>query len=378
MFAPSANAGYVPHVNFEFSDEQEALRGSVRRFLEDRAPIAYVRAVWDDPTGTTDGVWEGLGNLGVTGLLVPEARGGAGGGMVDVAVVCEELGRAVNPGPFVSSAVAVAGLVTDLDPDDALLTGLATGATVGCLALAEPGRRDDWRNPGTLAVPANDGWALTGTKVRVPDLLGAGVVLVTATAGAELGVFAVETAAASVEPTPAIDGTRRFGTLTLTDTPARRIGTGDASAAVATTVDRVHTAWVVDGLGAAQRAMEMTVDYATERRQFDAPIGSFQAVQHLCADMLRNVELARAASYYACWALDAADRAEAHRATTMALAFAADGLAAVGASAIQVHGGIGYTWEHDAHLYYKRLLTLQGLGGGTTDHLEELAAIVLD
>jgi alkylation response protein AidB-like acyl-CoA dehydrogenase len=140
----------------------------------------------------------------------------------------------------------------------------------------------------------------------------------------------------------------------------------------------VHTAWVVDGVGAAQRAMEMAIDYAKERRQFDAPIGSFQAVQHLCADMLRNVELARAASYYACWALDAADRAEAHRATTMALAFAADGLSAVGASVIQVHGGIGYTWEHDAHLYYKRLLTLQGLGGGTADHLEELASIVLD
>jgi len=365
-------------MNFEFSDEQEALRGSVRRFLEDRAPIAHVRALWDDPTGTTDAVWEGLGALGVTALLVPEARGGAGGGMVDAAVVCEELGRAVNPGPFVSSAVGAAGLVTDLDPDDALLAGLASGAIVATLALAELGRRDDWRGPHTLADPANGAWALTGTKVRVPDLLAADVVLVTATEGAALGVFAVDTAAATVEPTPGIDGTRRAGTLTLADTPARRVGTGDASDAIAVAVDRVHTAWAVDGVGAAQRAMELAVDYAKERRQFDAPIGSFQAVQHLCADMLRNVELARAASYYACWALDAANRTEAHRATTMALAFAADGLSAVGASAIQVHGGIGYTWEHDAHLYYKRLLTLQGLGGGTADHLEELATIVLD
>jgi len=199
-----------------------------------------------------------------------------------------------------------------------------------------------------------------------------------ANAGAELGVFAVDTAAAGCAPTPTIDGTRREGTLALAATPARRIGTGDATAAIAVTVDRLHTAWVVDGVGAAQAAMAMAVAYAAERRQFDAAIGTFQAVQHLCADMLRNVELARAAAYYACWALDAADRAEAHRAATMAAAFAADGLYRIGADVIQVHGGIGYTWEHDAHLFYKRLLTLQGLGGGAADHLEELASIVLD
>ena len=166
--------------------------------------------------------------------------------------------------------------------------------------------------------------------------------------------------------------------MILADAPARRIGAGDATAAVAVTVDRLQTAWVVDGVGAAQAAMDLAVGYAKERRQFGVPIGSFQAVQHLCADMLRNVELARAAGYYACWALDSADRTEAHRAATMAAAFAADGLYAVAAAGIQVHGGIGYTWEHDAHLFYKRLLTLQGLGGGSADHLEELAALTLD
>jgi len=235
-----------------------------------------------------------------------------------------------------------------------------------------------WRNPATVADPSGDGWALTGVKAHVADLVAADVALVVAAIGAELGVFAVEATAATTEPTPTIDGTRREGTITLAKTPARRVGTGDATDAVAHTVDRLHTAWVVDGVGAAQRAMEMSIDYAKEREQFGAPIGSFQAVQHLCADMLRNVELARAAAYYACWALDAADRAEGHRAATMALAFAADGLCAVGANTIQVHGGVGYTWEHDAHLYYKRLLTLQGLGGGSADQLEELAAIVLD
>ena len=368
-------------MNFEFSEEQEQLRDSVRRFLADRAPIGHVRGVWDDPRGTTDLVWDGLSTLGVAGLLVPEAQGGSGGGMVDAAVVCEELGRVVNPGPFVSTAVGAAGLIADLGtPADQadLLPGLAAGTTVGTVALLEPGRRAEWRAPDTVATPSGAGWALTGTKVHVADLPAADVVLVTAAAGAELGVFAVEAAAATGDHTPTVDGTRREGTLTLDGAPTRRIGTGDASDAVEVTVDRLHTAWVVDGVGAAQRAMEISVEYAKEREQFGAPIGSFQAVQHLCADMLRNVELARAAAYYACWALDAADRNEAHRATTMALAFAADGLCSVGASTIQVHGGIGYTWEHDAHLYYKRLLTLQGLGGGSADQLEELASIILD
>jgi alkylation response protein AidB-like acyl-CoA dehydrogenase len=164
----------------------------------------------------------------------------------------------------------------------------------------------------------------------------------------------------------------------LDDVPGRRLDRGDATATLAETIDRLAVAGVVDGVGAASRAMELAVEYARERRQFDRPIGSFQAVQHLCADMLRAVELARAAAYYACWAADAAPARERHRAVTMARAFAADELYRVGASAIQVHGGIGFTWEHDVHLYYKRLLTLQHEGGGATDHLEELASLVLD
>jgi alkylation response protein AidB-like acyl-CoA dehydrogenase len=365
-------------VNFEFDDEQEALRTSVRRFLEARAHLGFARTVWDDPRGTTDPVWQGLADLGVPGLLVPATAGGTGGGMVDAAVVCEELGRVAHPGPVVASAVGAAGLVADLDPADPLLPDLAAGTAIGTVALAEPGRRSDWRGATTVASPAGTGWALTGTKVHVPDLPAATVVLVVAATADGLGVFAVDPAAATVVPTALVDGTRRAGTLTLADAPARRIGSGDATTAVAVTVDRLHTAWVVDGVGAAEAAMTMAVDYARDRRQFGAPIGSFQAVQHLCADMLRNVELARAASYYACWALDAADRAEGHRAATMAIAFAADGLYRVGADVVQVHGGVGYTWEHDAHLFYKRLMTLQGLGGGAAEHLEELAAIALD
>jgi alkylation response protein AidB-like acyl-CoA dehydrogenase len=363
-------------LDFEFSEDQELLRATVRRFLAERAPIAYVRALLDDERGTTDEVWTGLAELGATALLVPEPHGGAGGGMVDVAVVLEELGRAVHPGPFASSAVGAASLVDLAGSDDdraALLPGLAAGTTIGTVALSGAAE--------TRAVDADGGWRLTGAKAHVPDAVAADVVIVTATtADGELGAFVVERGAAGSQliPTPTVDGTRKFASVTLTDTPARRLGAGDAASAVSETVDRLGIAAVVDGVGAASRALEMAVEYAKERRQFDRPIGSFQAVQHLCADMLRAVELARAGAYYACWAADAADGADRHRAATMAQAFAADELYGVGAALIQVHGGIGFTWEHDAHLFYKRLLTLKELAGGSSAQLEELASLVLD
>ena len=214
----------------------------------------------------------------------------------------------------------------------------------------------------------------------MPDAVAADSIVVTAASPqGELGAFVVvrDAPGLAIAATPTVDGTRKFAAITLTEVPARRLGTGDATDAIAETVDRLGIAAVVDGVGAASRALEMAIEYAKERRQFNRPIGSFQAVQHLCADMLRAVELARAGAYYACWAADAADPAERHRAATIAQAFAADELYTVGASLIQVHGGIGFTWEHDAHLYYKRLLTLKELAGGSPGQLEELASLVL-
>ncbi len=369
-------------MDFEFSAEQEALRDSVRRFLADRAPTAYVREMYDDERGTTDAVWGGLANLGVVGLLVPEAHGGAGMGMVDAAVVLEELGRAAHPGPYAASAIGAVSLIvaagTDAD-QAALLPALASGEQVGTVALYEPDRRSEWRSATTTAAPDGDAWSLNGNKAHVPDAMAADVFLVTAaTPDGSFGVFAVDLTAAGVTvvPTPTVDGTSKQGAVAFVGAPARRLG-DDATDAVAATVDRLHAAAVVDGVGAASRALEISVEYAKDRQQFGVPIGSFQAVQHLCADMLRAVELARAAGYYACWTADAADPAERHRAATMALAFAADELYGVGASAVQVHAGVGFTWEHDIGVYYKRLLTLQQTGGGTTDQLEELATIAL-
>src|SRR5215510_16252158 len=175
-------------MNFEFSEEQEQLRTSVQGYLDAHAPIRYVRDLWDEPRGTTPEFWSGLAELGVTGMLVPEEFGGVGGGMVDVAVVCEELGRAVNPGPFEASAVGAAGLLVDLGtPDDhaALLPAIADGSRIGTPALLEPGRRSAWRAPETTAVAdgagPESGWIVSGTKVHVPSLAAADVALVSAT-----------------------------------------------------------------------------------------------------------------------------------------------------------------------------------------------------
>jgi alkylation response protein AidB-like acyl-CoA dehydrogenase len=371
-------------VDFEFSPEQEQLRDSVRRLLADRAPITpYVRDGYatDGAGAATDAVWAALGELGVLGLLVPEAHGGAGMGMVDAAVVLEELGRAVNPLPYTSSAIGAVSLVhaAGTPREHAfLLPGLAGGSTVGTVAQYEPGRRYEWRAPATTASPDGDTWRIDGTKVHVADAASASLVLVTATAGTELGVFALEVPGDGVRVVPgsSVDGTRKEGTVECDGARGWRLG-ADASGAIASVLDRLAVAYVVDGVGAAARALELALDYAKERVQFDKPIGAFQAVQHLCADMLRVVELGRAAAYYACWAIDEAPPDEAHRAATMAQAYASEAFAQLGASAIQVFGGIGFTWEHDIHLFYKRLLSASVALGTADDHLEELATIAL-
>ena len=359
-------------VDFEFSAEQEMLRASVRAFLAAAAPVASVRATYDAPAGDPS-VWTGLRDLDVTGLLVDEAAGGAGRGMVDAAVVLEELGRAVCPAPYISSAVGAVTLA-----DAVLLPRLADGSSVATLALFEPTTRYAWERPATRATRTGHRWRIDGEKVHVADANVADVVLVTAVdESGMLGVFACDTFDA--RPVPGIDGSRKTGAITFAGCEASRVDTtDDARAAIARTLDRVGVAVAVDAVGAAQRALELVLEYAKEREQFGKPIGAFQAVQHLCADMLRTVELGRAAAYYACSAFDDASAEEAHRAATIARAFASDAFPALGGSAIQVFGGIGFTWEHDIHLYFKRLLSASYVLGTATEHLEELASIAID
>lgn len=340
-------------MNLELDDEQVALRGTVRRFLAERASVsAHVRPLLDDVRGTTDEVWRGLADLGAVGVLVPEAHGGAGLGMVEAGVVAEQLGAALHPGPWMSTAVAAVRALAHCGVVDAdLLSGIAAGTTIATVAL------------GDIACA---GTTLHGELTAVPDAAAATVLLVTA----EDTLFAVDPAAVgvTVAPRTQVDPTRKLFDVRLDGAAARRLGAA-ASADVDAVIDDVLIASAADALGAANAVLHLAVEYAKVRTQFGSPIGSFQAVQHLCVDMYETVELARGGVLFALWAADCADADERRGAALRAKAFAAR-LATVGDTAIQVFGGIGYTWEHDAHLYLKRLLGWAALNGGSDRYLE--------
>ena len=351
-------------MNLEPTAEHVALRETVRRFLAERASIAsHVRPLLDDPTGTTDVVWQGLADLGATGVLVEEVHGGSATGMVEAGVVAEELGRALHPGPWLSTAVAAVRALARIDVDEpSLSSGIAAGTTIATVGpLNGPRPRVDNADGGTT---------LTGEIGALPDAAAADVLLVLADDRDAIVLCAVDPSSAGVAVTsrPHVDPTRKLSDVTLRDVPARRIGVVTAEA-LGGLVDDVLIASAADALGAAQAVMVMAIEYAKVRRQFDAPIGSFQAVQHLCVDMYEIVELARGGVIHGLWAADAADPAERHLAALRARAFAAR-LATVGDIAIQVFGGIGYTWEHDAHLYLKRLLGWAALLGDSDGYLE--------
>jgi alkylation response protein AidB-like acyl-CoA dehydrogenase len=362
-------------MNLELTDEQLALRDTVRHFLADKASIArHVRPMLENPTGTTETVWRGLADLGTTGLLVSPEYDGAGMTMVEAGIVLEELGAGLHPGPWLSTAVAATRALTRFEAESntaaTLFNRIATGSTIVTVGPLG-GVRPTVTELGDSLVNAV---TLRGEVDRVWDVAAADVMLVLADDRNGTGLFAVETSTKgiSVTPQPGIDQTRKQFRVTLDDAPARRVATGSPDA-IEALVDDVVVAWAADALGAARAVMALAIEYAKVRRQFGQPIGAFQAVQHLCVDMYETVELARSGVIHALWAADAADRDERHLAAMRAKAFAGR-LATVGDTAIQVFGGIGYTWEHDAHLYLKRLLSWNAFLGGPDRYLEELGA----
>ena len=358
-------------MNLELTDEQVALRDTVRRFLAEKAPISgHVRALLDDPTGTTGAVWRGLADLGTTGLLVPQEHGGAGMTMVEAGIVAEELGAALHPGPWLSSAVAAPRALARLGAGDAaaeLLTGIADGTTI---AAVGPLGRDD---AAVSAVERGDDLVLRG-EIVISDAAAANVLLVLAEDRDGAGLFAVKTDSPGISVTAerGIDQTRKRFRVALDDVPAHRLATPSPDA-IAAVVDDVLIAMAADALGAAWAVMDLAVEYAKVRKQFGQVIGSFQAIQHLCVDMYEAVELARSGVIHALWAADNADAQQRHLSALRAKAFAGR-LASVGDTAIQVFGGIGFTWEHDAHLYLKRLLSWSAFLGGPDRYLTELGA----
>jgi alkylation response protein AidB-like acyl-CoA dehydrogenase len=358
-------------MNLELTNEQIALRDTVRRYLAERASLAeHVRPLLDDETGTTEAVWRGLAELGAIGLLVPPEYGGAGMTMVEVGIVAEELGAGLHPGPWLSSAVAAARALIRFevgsDLATPLFTGIAEGSTiaaVGPLAGARPS-----------VVEHGSGLALRGEVDNMWDAGSADVLLVIADDREGTGLFAVQTSATGIDSMlqAGIDQSRKRFRVRLDDTPTQRLATGSPDV-VEALIDDVTIAWAADALGAARAVLNLVVEYAKVRRQFGQPIGAFQAVQHLCVDMYETVELARSGIIHALWAADAGSRSERHAAALRTKAFAGR-LAAVGDTAIQVFGGIGYTWEHDAHLYLKRLLSWSAFLGSSDGYLVQVGA----
>lgn len=359
-------------MNLEFTEEQMALRDLVRRFLSEKASITeHVRTMLDHPTGTTQPLWQGLADLDVTGLLVPQDYGGAGATMVEAGIVLEEMGRALDPGPWQSTAVAATRTLARLNATEHaadVLAGIADGSVTATVCL--PHARD------VVAAALGTDSSVTGTFTSVPDAAAANVLLVPVPTATHISLFAVEMPSAGVEitPQPTVDRTRKQFRVTLVNTPARHLGTAPTTG-LAAVIDDVLIASAADALGAAQRILELSVDHARTRQQFGRPIGAFQAVQHLCVDMFETVELARGGVLRALWAADFASDEHRHLAAIRTKAFAGR-LATVGEAAIQIFGGIGFTWEHDAHLYLERLLSWSAFLGGPDRYLREIGSHV--
>ena len=370
----------APLVKLAFTAEQEELRRSVRRFLEARSPVAEVRRLMDTEDGFDRAVWRGMAEqVGLQGIHVPEAHGGAGLGQVELGVVLEELGRCLACVPYFSTVgLAVNALLASGDEraQADLLPRFASGEATGTLAVLEPPGGWDLDSLAARARRQGDGWVVDGVKAFVVDGHTADVVLVAAHAPGGLSVFAVEGAGAGVErvPVPQLDQTRKLARVELSAAPARLVGEeGGAGSWLPRALDLAGVALAMEQVGGAQRCLDMSVDYAKARHQFGRPIGSFQAIKHRCADMLLRVESARAAAYYAAWAA-AEDAEELPAVASLARAYCSEAYSWAAGETIQVHGGIGFTWEHDAHLYFKRAKSSELFLGDGSYHRERLAA----
>ncbi len=369
-----------------YSSEQRELAESVRRFLADRMPLTRVRELIDTTDAADEKVWAYAGSqLGLQGLALPEQYGGAGFTVTEQAIVLEELGGALYPGPYLASAVLAATALlasSDEAAKQELLPGIASGEVVATLAFTED---DGSWEPDTIALTAtrdaDGGWTLDGHKSYVLDGHSAGLILVVArTAGlaqdsGSLSLFVVPAGAPGLERAalPTLDQTRKMGRLVFASVPARLIGgAGEGASILARTLDVAAIALAAEQLGGAQRALDMAVAYAKVRHQFGRPIGSFQAIKHRCADLLLEVESLRSAVGYAAAAV-AEESSEVPVVAALVKALASDTYFHVAAENIQIHGGIGFTWEHDAHLYFKRAKSSELFLGDATYHRELLA-----
>ena len=365
-------------IEWVFTDEQAQLRAAVRKFCADNFDEQSVRTLMESDPPFDAKVWARLGaELGVLGLSVPEADGGVGGTLVDQAVAVEELGASLACGPvFGTVFLSIPALVAASagEARDSLLADLVEGRRTAAFAVP-----DQAGALGEVTVTA-DGDALTGTIDQVVDAGAAAVVVVAARGSDGVALYAVDGSTSGVTRTPlgTLDLTRPQATIELSSASGDLIAGPDEAERVITHALHVGSALLaVEQVGAGQHLLDLSVEYAKSRLQFGRPIGSFQAVKHKLADLLVDLEHARSTAYHAIWALtDGSD--DPALAVSIAQATASAALARIAADTVQVHGGIGFTWEHQAHLYFKRATTDAALLGSPEQHRSRVAELVLD
>jgi len=353
-------------MDFGFSDDQEALRQSAREVLTDKAGPAVYRTAMDSKTGTDEALWKTIGDLGWAGVAIDEAHGGLGLGLIELVILMEETGRALAPVPFFST-VALAGQLLEQTSGggrDEALRAIASGGRATA-ALGQKDGRYDAAGVSVKAARTENGWKFSGTASLVPEAHLADLIVVVArTTRARnpeegLSLFLVPATAlkSKPKPQPSLDGTRRLADVKLggVQVPADSLlgQEGSAWPLVARALDRTAVLLSAEAVGVATATLERAVAYARERMQFDRAIGSFQAISHRCADMLLVTETARSHVYYAAWALEEG-APDARLAAATAKAAASDAARIVANGSIQVHGGIGFTWEHEMHLFFRR------------------------
>jgi alkylation response protein AidB-like acyl-CoA dehydrogenase len=376
-------------MNFGFNEEQELLRNTARKFFENECPSDTVRKLMETPDGISAELWKKLAEQGWLGLIYPEPYDGMGLGLVDLVVLMEEMGRAVAPGPYFST-VLLGGLAVleagSYAQKMEWLPKIAAGYKRVALAWMEPSAQLGPAGVTLTAVEKGGKYTLSGTKLFVHDAHTADALVVAARTrpgagpdGVSLFLLPKATRGLAVTLLPTMDQTRKLCEVTCSDgTVGADALLGAAGAGwtpLARVLDRATVALCAEMCGGAQKVLDMTVEYAKIRQAFGRPIGSYQGVKHRAADMLVDVENSKSITYYAAWALDE-NSPEAPLAVSMAKAYVSDAFRRVAAAGIQLHGGIGFTWEHDLHLYFKRAKGSEFTFGDATHHRERVAQLV--
>jgi alkylation response protein AidB-like acyl-CoA dehydrogenase len=366
-------------MNFAFTEEQDELRNTIRAFLEAKSPESAVRELMETEAGYDQAVWSQMAEqMGLQGLHIPEEYGGSGFSYVELGIVLEEMGRRLLAAPFFSTVVLAANALLQSGDDNAKkahLPGIASGETIAALAFTEPSGKWDESGITMEATRSGDAYTLSGTKSFVIDGHTANLLIVAARTANGVSLFTVDGDATGITKTPlsTMDQTRKQAKLEFDSTPATLLGEEDNGWDVLSRVlDLAVVGLAAEQVGGAQFVLEMAVQYAKDRVQFGRPIGSFQAIKHKCADMLLEVESAKSAAYYALWCA-AEMNDELPSVASLAKAYCSEAYFHATAENIQIHGGIGFTWEHPAHLYFKRAKSSELLFGDPTYHRELLA-----